>query len=82
MEIDTVLRFVGQDVGSKDVLWGTDKNESCLPEDTLETMARTGRFLAPSHQILMDLKLRFISQIEIQVYLGVRRGFFCLMKYI
>ena len=58
MEVDTVLKFVGQ---------GEDDAESASPIRTLETMAQMGRFLAPTHQILIDLKLRFISQIETQV---------------
>ena len=57
MEIDTVLKFVGQG----------DGEESVSYDETLETMNRVGRFLAPTHQIIMDLKLRFISQIEKQV---------------
>ena len=58
MEVDTVLKFVGQ---------GEDEMESSSPIKTLETMAQMGRFLAPTHQILIDLKLRFIAQIESQV---------------
>ena len=58
MEVDTVLKFVGQ---------GEDDVESGSPIRTLETMAQMGRFLAPTHQILIDLKLRFIAQIETQV---------------
>ena len=57
MEVDTVLKFVGQG----------EEEESLSYNDTLETMSRVGRFLAPTHQIIMDLKLRFISQIEKQV---------------
>ena len=37
------------------------------PSKTLETMRHVERFLAPTHQILVDLKIRFISQIEKQV---------------
>ena len=58
MEVDTVLKFVGQ---------GEDDIESASPIRTLETMAQMGRFLAPTHQILIDLKLRFITQIETRV---------------
>ena len=57
MEVDTVLKFVGQG----------EEEESLSYNETLETMSRVGRFLAPTHQIIMDLKLRFISQIEKQV---------------
>ena len=57
MEVDTVLKFVGQG----------EEEESVSYNETLETMSRVGRFLAPTHQIIMDLKLRFISQIEKQV---------------
>ena len=64
MEVDTVLKFVGQGEGSND-------KEYSSPTKTLETMAQMGRFLAPTHQILMDLKLRFISQIEEQVCLNI-----------
>ena len=60
MEVDTVLNFVGQEEGSNN----TDFSSSA---HTLETMAQMGRFLAPTHQIMMDLKLRFISQIATQV---------------
>ena len=60
MQIDTVLKFVGQEDDSGDT-------ESLCSLKTLETMAQMGRFLAPTHQILIDLKLRFISQIETQV---------------
>merc|ERR1719273_22178 len=56
MEVDTVLKFVGQG----------EEEESVSYNETLETMNRVGRFLAPTHQIVMDLKLRFISQIEKQ----------------
>jgi len=56
MEVDTVLKFVGQG----------EEEESLSYNETLETMSRVGRFLAPTHQIIMDLKLRFISQIEKQ----------------
>ena len=60
MQVDTVLKFVGQGEDSGDT-------ESSCPHKTLETMSQMGRFLAPTHQILIDLKLRFISQIETQV---------------
>ena len=58
--MDTVLKFVGQGEGSN------EKNTS-TPSKTLEIMRHVERFLAPTHQILVDLKLRFISQIEKQV---------------
>ena len=60
MELDTVLKFVGQ--GKED-----EDGKSTSPIETLETMQQMGRFLAPTHQIVLDLKLRFISQIENQV---------------
>ena len=60
MQVDTVLKFVGQGDDSEDA-------ESLSPQKTLETMSQMGRFLAPTHQILIDLKLRYISQIETQV---------------
>ena len=58
MQLDTVLKFVGQ---------GEDDAESTSPFKTLEVMQQMGRFLAPTHQIFIDLKLRYISQIEMQV---------------
>ena len=58
--MDTVLKFVGQGEGS-------DEKNTFRPSKTLETMRHVERFLAPTHQILVDLKLRFISQIEKQV---------------
>ena len=60
MQLDTVLKFVGQGDDSGDT-------DSLSPLKTLETMSQMGRFLASTHQILIDLKLRFISQIETQV---------------
>lgn len=66
MEVDTVLKYVGQDEGCEKV-----DRESSTPTKTLETMAHMRRFLAPTHQIVVDLKLRFISQIEIQVHTGI-----------
>lgn len=60
MELDTVLKFVGQGKDDED-------GKSTSPNETLETMQQMGRFLAPTHQIVLDLKLRFISQIENQV---------------
>lgn len=58
MEMDTVLKFVGQGEGSA---------ENSTDSKTLEIMRHMERFLAPTHQIFVDLKLRFISQIEKQV---------------
>ena len=64
MEVDTVLKYIGKDEGSFD-------KEYSSPTKTLDTMSHMKRFLAPTHQILVDLKLRFISQIEMQVYLNL-----------
>ena len=48
MQLDTVLKFVGP---------GEDEAESTSPFKTLEVMQQMGRFLAPTHQIFIDLKL-------------------------
>ena len=71
MEVDTVLKFVGQDEGCPKRESGAE-SECSTPSKTLEIMAHMGRFLAPTHQILVDLKLRFISQIEMQVHYNIQ----------
>ena len=62
MEVDTVLKYIG-------MVKGSDNRDSSSPSETLETMVHMERYLAPTHQILVELKLRFISQIELQVSL-------------
>ena len=62
MILDTVMKFVGTGGGSVE-------KESSTPSQTLEIMAHVKRFLSPTHQILYELKMRYLSQIEKQVSL-------------
>lgn len=54
---DTAMKFVGQGAGSS--------LSSTGPQSTLETIHHlTSRFLMPSHQLIVELKMRFLQQME------------------
>jgi hypothetical protein len=51
MMLDTAMKFVGQ---------GSGRTLVC--SDTMEIVLHLNRFLQPTHHIIQNLKLRFLSQ--------------------
>ena len=59
MMLDTAMKFLGRGQGK--VTADSD------PTQTLELMNHLSRFVAQSHQVMVDLKLRLISQVIAQI---------------
>lgn len=58
MMMDTAMKFLGKGQGK-------DKVDS-RPTETIELMDHLSRFVSPSHQLIVDLKLRLIDQVVVQ----------------